>query len=67
MFHEQHMLKGLTIAVVLHAVYNVFLEMNWTFIMVPYLVIGYLYVSHLFKMKENHKRLDLLLERERNH
>lgn len=67
LFHEQHMLKGLTIAVVLHAVYNVFLEMNWTFIMVPYLVIGYLYVSHLFKMKENHKRLDLLLERERNH
>jgi len=67
LFHEQHMLKGLTIAVVLHAVYNIFLEMNWTFIMVPYLVIGYLYVSHLFKVKENHKKLGLLLESERNH
>lgn len=67
LFHEQKMLEGLTLAVGLHAVYNIFLEMNWTFIMVPYLVIGYLYVSHLFKMKENQKRLDLLLESERNH
>ncbi|MEK7523546.1 MAG: PrsW family glutamic-type intramembrane protease [Patescibacteria group bacterium] len=67
LFHEQKMLEGLTLAVGLHAVYNIFLEMNWTFIMVPYLVIGYLFVSHLFTMKENQKRLDLLLERERNH
>jgi RsiW-degrading membrane proteinase PrsW (M82 family) len=65
-FHEEKMFQGLSLAVGLHAVYNIFLEMNWTFIMVPYLVGGYLFVSHLFKMKENHKRLDLLYERERN-
>jgi hypothetical protein len=35
--------------------------------MVPYLVIGYLYVSHLFRLKENSKRLDLLFVEERNH
>lgn len=67
LFHEQKMLEGLTLAVGLHAVYNIFLEMNWTFIMVPYLVVGYVFVSHLFKMKENHKRLDLLYVAERNH
>lgn len=67
LFHEEKMLEGLTLAVGLHAVYNIFLEMNWTFIMVPYLVVGYLFVSHLLKMKENNKRLDLLLESARNH
>lgn len=67
LFHEEKMLEGLALAVGLHAVYNVCLEMNWTFIMVPYLILGYMFVSHLFKMKENHKRLDLLFVEERNH
>lgn len=67
LFHEEKMLEGLTIAVLLHAVYNIFLEMNWTFIMVPYLVLGYAFVSHLFTLKENQKRMDLLLVAERNH
>lgn len=66
LFHEEKMLEGLTLAVVFHAVYNIFLEMNWTFVMVPYLVIGYAFVSYLFKMKENQKRLDLLYIEERN-
>lgn len=67
LFHEQKMLEGLTLAVILHGVYNIFLEMNWTFIMVPYLVVGYMFVSHLMELKENQKNLDLLLEKERNH
>lgn len=67
LFHEQKMLEGLTLAIVFHAVYNIFLEMNWTFIMVPYLVFGYLFVSHLLKVKENRKRLDMFLVEERNH
>jgi len=64
LFHEQMVLKGLLIAVFLHAAYNIFLEMGWTFLMVPYLVIGYLYVSHLFKLKDNQK--DMLLVNKRN-
>lgn len=67
LFHEEKMFEGLTLAVSLHAIYNIFLEMNWTFIMVPYLVIGFLFVSHLLKMKKNQQRLDLLLVEERNH
>lgn len=66
LFHEEKIFEGLFLAVVLHAIYNIFLEMNWTFIMVPYLIIGYAFVAHLFNMKENHKQLDLLLVHERN-
>ena len=67
LFHEEKILEGFTIAVGLHSLYNISLEMNWTFIMVPYLVFGYLYVSRLFKMKENHKQYALLYVDERNH
>ncbi len=67
LFHEQKMLEGFLLAVVFHAIYNVFLEMNWTFIMVPYLVIGFIFVSHLLAEIKNHKRLDLVFEDERNH
>lgn len=66
-FHEEKMFEGLSLAVLLHAVYNVFLEMEWTFLMVPYLVIGYLFLSHLFSLKENRKRYGILLAGERNH
>lgn len=66
-FHEQKMFEGLALAVILHAFYNVFLEMGWTFLMVPYLVLGYMILSHLFALKENRKRYDLLLTDERNH
>lgn len=66
-FHEEKMFEGLALAVLLHAIYNVFLEMQWTFLMVPYLVIGYLFLSRLFSLKENRKRYDLLLVGERNH
>lgn len=65
-FHEEKMFEGLVLAVTLHAVYNVFLEMQWTFLMVPYLVIGYISLSHLFALKENRKQYDLLFVGERN-
>ncbi|MEK7529223.1 MAG: PrsW family glutamic-type intramembrane protease [Patescibacteria group bacterium] len=66
LFHEQKMFQGLFIAVILHAVYNVFLEMNWTFLMVPYLVFGYMLLSHLLQLKENHKKYGLLTVGSRN-
>lgn len=67
LFHEQKMLEGLVLAIILHAIYNVFLEMNWTFIMVPYLFLGYLILSHLLEKKENHKVYEKLYIFERNH
>ncbi len=61
LFHEEKLLEGLLFAVLLHAGFNVFLEMGWTFIIVPYLVFGYSILSNLFKKKENHKQYNRLL------
>ena len=56
LFHEEKILEGLFLAVILHAGFNIFLEIGWTFIIVPYLVFGYSILSYLFKEKENHKQ-----------
>jgi RsiW-degrading membrane proteinase PrsW (M82 family) len=55
LFHEEKMAQGLLIAVGLHAVFNIFLEMNWTFLLVPFLTGGFIYVSWLLEKKEDHK------------
>lgn len=54
-FHEEKMVQGLLIAVGLHAVFNILLEMNWTFILVPFLTGGFIYLSYLLEKKEDHK------------
>ena len=54
-FKEEKILEGLVFAVLLHAFFNVFLEIGWTFVIVPYLFVGYSILSYLFKKKENHK------------
>lgn len=55
LFHHEKITEGLLIAIVLHAVFNIFLEMNWTFLIVPFLTGGYIYVSYLLEKKEAHK------------
>jgi RsiW-degrading membrane proteinase PrsW (M82 family) len=47
-FHDEKILQGLVIAVTLHAFFNIFLEMNWTFFIVPFLTIGFVTLSYLF-------------------
>lgn len=59
-FYEEKLLKGLFIAAFLHAVFNVVLHLQFTFLTVPYLVAGYITLSYLLDKKENHKRQDLL-------
>lgn len=53
--------EGLFLAVVLHATFNILLELNLTVFMVPFLFFGYSYLSHLFKQKENLKAYGHLL------
>lgn len=60
-FAEEKMMEGLVLAMGLHAVFNVFLEAGWTFIIVPYLIGGYSLLSYLFNKKENHKAYDKLV------
>ncbi len=54
-FKEEKITQGLLTAVSLHAFFNVMLEMEWTFLMVPFLMVGYLILDYLFKKKEDHK------------
>lgn len=63
LFKDEKLIEGFLIAIVFHAIFDVFLEMNWTFLIVPFLVSGYIALSYLFIKKENHKRYDKLLVR----
>ncbi len=67
MFHEEKILEGLLISIGLHAIFNILLEMNWTFVIIPFLVSGYITLSYLFAKKENHRNYKKLLVRLRNH
>jgi len=63
-FSVQNLAQGFLIAAGLHAIFNIFLEMNWTFLLFPYLLIGYIYLSYLFEKKENHKKYGRLTTKE---
>lgn len=54
LFHKEKVLEGLMVAIILHAIFDVFLEVGWTYVILPYLVIGYLVLDHLFEKKEDH-------------
>lgn len=55
LFHDEKVAKGLLIAIILHAFFNIFLEMNWVFLLVPYLTGGYIYLTYLLNKKEANK------------
>lgn len=67
LFYQQKMFEGLLLAIGLHAMFNIFLEMNLTFMIIPFLVGGYTTLNYLFNKKENHKAYGKLLTYVRNH
>jgi len=67
MFHEEKLLEGAFIAITLHALFNVMLEMNWTFLIFPFLAAGYMVLSHMFNDKENQKKYGKVMRHVRNH
>ena len=67
MFYQERLLEGLVVAVGLHALFNVLLEMNLTFAIAPFLLAGYFTLNYLFAKKENHKEYGKLLVHTRNH
>jgi len=50
-------LRGLLSAMILHAIYNFVLEINYTFLIVPLLAIEFWFIAHEFKKKENREIL----------
>lgn len=66
LFYQEALLEGLLISVGLHALFNIFLEMNLTFMIVPFLVGGYMCINYLLNKKESHKQYGKLLVGERS-
>jgi RsiW-degrading membrane proteinase PrsW (M82 family) len=67
MFFQEKILEGLLISIGLHAIFNIVLEMNMLFIIIPFLSAGYMAINYLFTQKDNHKNYQKLLEKQRNH
>jgi RsiW-degrading membrane proteinase PrsW (M82 family) len=61
LFHEQKMTEGFLLAVFLHASFNIFLELNLIFMMIPFLIGGYHTLNHLFSKKNAHKNYQKLM------
>ncbi len=51
LFHHEMLVEGFFWAIVLHSSFNIFLEMNWTFMIVPILAIGFMGLSYSFENK----------------
>ena len=66
-FYKEIILEGLLISIGLHAIFNIILEMNLNFLIVPFLVAGYKTLNYLFNKKENHKNYGKVLAYIRNH
>lgn len=60
-FAREKITEGLLLAVLLHGAFNILLEMNLTFFMIPFLVFGYTFLDYLFKRKENLKAYGYLV------
>lgn len=60
-FAREKITEGLFLAVCLHGAFNILLEMNLTFFMIPFLVFGYSFLDYLFKRKENLKAYGYLV------
>lgn len=60
-FATEKVSEGLALAVILHGIFNIMLEMNLTIFMIPFLVFGYSLLDYLFKRKENLKAYGYLV------
>lgn len=61
LFHHEKIVEGLVIASLLHACFNIFLEMEWAFLIIPFLTVGYATLVYLLKRKENLKKYGKLV------
>lgn len=67
MFYQEKLMEGLLIAIGLHAIFNILLEMSLTFLIVPFAISGYISLNYLFAKKETHKNYGKLFSYVRNH
>ena len=56
LFHHEKIVEGFFVATALHAFFNILLEMEWTFLLLPFTLMGYLTLTYLLRKKENLKK-----------
>lgn len=62
-FKDEKMFEGALLAIGLHAIFNILLELGLTYLIVPFLIAGYISLEYLFELKENRKIYGLLAGR----
>jgi len=63
LFHQQQIILGVFVAIVLHMIFDVILEWNAVYLIVPYLVAGYLLLGYLLKKKRHQVEAGEITER----
>ncbi len=61
LFHEVKIFQGLLFAMFFHGLFNFALDQEKTFITVPMIAVGYVFLSHLLNKTEHHKKLRLIV------
>ncbi len=61
-FHELKIMQGLIFAMVFHGLFDFVLDQEKTFLTVPMIFGGFLYLSYLFQKADNHRKLRLISE-----
>lgn len=59
-YHERMIVSGLVLAMVVHALFNLILEWNQIYLIVPFLTAGYLFVDYLIGVKHALKNQGIL-------
>lgn len=60
LFHEEKMMEGLLLAVLLHSAFNYMLQLNMLLFIIPLLFIGFFILSYLIDKKEDHKEFQFV-------
>lgn len=55
LFHEEKMMEGLMIVVILHGIFNHLMRLDQLVLIVPFLFVGFFVLSYLFDRKEDQK------------
>ena len=50
LFSEEKKIQGIIVASALHAMFNIFLEMGWTFMIVPFLTVGFIVLNKMLDL-----------------
>lgn len=63
LFHEEKMMEGLLLAILLHTIFNILLELNMVVLAIPFIFGLFALLIHLYHRKHHHERHNTLVHR----